>query len=94
MEFECEFDWEKLKNILDDAPVENEYIEYNGVKYIKEEYCVLKSRIKKHIENRQMSIDDIRDNLDIDQAMISEIKRLEIEIDVLELLMNTKKEDN
>jgi NADH:ubiquinone oxidoreductase subunit E len=50
MEFECDIDLEKLKKILDEAPKEDEYIEYKGVKYIKEQYVISKSKIKEKIE--------------------------------------------
>ena len=58
MEIECDFDWEKLAGILDEAPVENEYIEYKGIKYIKEEYCIPKSKIKEKIEELEKEKDE------------------------------------
>lgn len=50
MEFECEADWDKLKDILNNAPKLDEYIEYKGKKYIKEEYCIPKSKVTEKIE--------------------------------------------
>lgn len=87
MELKCDCDWDELKKILDEAPKESEGIEYKGNKYIKEEYCILKSKIKDRIENIEISINDIRDNLDINEAMLCEIRRLEERLDVLQDIM-------
>ena len=56
MEFECECDWDALKKILDEAPKESEGITYKGTKYIKEDYCISKSKVKEKIEEYEKAI--------------------------------------
>lgn len=46
-----------------------------------------KSKVKEKIDNRQTSIDDIRNNLYINQASLIEIEKLETEINALQQLL-------
>ena len=50
MEFECKGDWDKLKQILEEAPKESEYITYKGEKWIKEDFVIPISVIKNKID--------------------------------------------
>lgn len=60
MEFKCEGDWDKLKQIIEEAPKEVEYIEFKGKKYIKEEYCIMKSKIRERIEQLNKGIEEFK----------------------------------
>lgn len=83
MEFDIkdDFDFEELKNILESAPVVEAYIEYKGIKYIKEEYCILKSKIEEKITELKGVID---------AADVTEwnVPRWFHQIDILQELLN------
>lgn len=67
MELECDIDLEKLRGILENAPIEDEYIEYKGIKYIKEQYCISKSKIKEIRDKAEVmdyyTLNDVIDDL-------------------------------
>lgn len=54
--------------------------------YVEKNY-IHKDIIKEKIKNREISINDIQDNLEINEGMILEIKRLENEIDLYKELL-------
>ena len=59
-------------------------------KYNKEEAyeeMIPRYKIKSKIEDKESQINDIKDNLDYNEVMIKEVKRLEDEIEVLQSLL-------
>ena len=68
----------------------NERKKLEELLYMSNENYIEKSKIKEWTNTRQMSIDDMRDSLELDYATVSEIKRLETEIDILQELMGDK----
>lgn len=61
--------------------------------YVEKNY-IHKDIIKEKIENREISINDIRDNFEINEGMILEIKQLENEIDLYKELLEETKDAN
>ena len=75
---------EELKIIADD--IEGHNIVYTDTPEFEEKY-ISKDKIKAKIKDKESQINDIKDNLDYNEVMIKEVKRLEDEIEVLQSLL-------
>lgn len=83
MEFECDTtDFKKLEETIIQN-IDCEDIEYNGKKWIKEDYCILKSVIREKIEERENKLK----NTPITDATIAVITSWTNEVDILKELL-------
>ena len=58
LEFDVDGDWAELKKILNKSRKTNEYIMYNGEKWIKEKYCIPIQKLKEIIEELDIEISE------------------------------------
>lgn len=57
LEFDVDGDWAELKKILNKSRKTNEYIMYNGEKWIKEKYCIPIQKVKDIIKKLNIDIE-------------------------------------
>ena len=57
LEFDVDGDWAELKKILNKSRKTNEYIMYNGEKWIKEKYCIPIQKVKDIIKELNIDIE-------------------------------------
>jgi len=81
----------EMKKVIDTKNAEIECLNVIHESYkemVEENNFISKDKIKAKIEDKESQINDIKDNLDYDEVMVNEVRRLENEIEVLQSLLD------